>query len=244
MESGRASPAGGGMRVAVGILCHNQIEYDRRELFAETVESIRKANPDHLIVADNGSSDGTAELIADSPDGIAWQGPLSTCGYGMNKLAATLKAWFDPDIIVLSNDDIVWQPDAFNVLRDVWEAAPDDLAIVSGLLEPTFSLPNQEPWNLPIDTVKADGHLLLVRNSVPGGAWSFSSKFHPIIFPVFGKKGTDDVPACRKVRKLGYRVAALELAQNVGIEKSTWTNVSHQRFVVDPVEAVRIQWGL
>jgi glycosyltransferase involved in cell wall biosynthesis len=232
------------VRVAVGILCHNQIEHDRRGLFAETLESVRIANPDHLIVADNGSTDGTADLIADMPDGVAWQGPISTCGYGMNKLAATLIDWYAPDIVVLSNDDIVWQTDAFEVLRDVWESAPDDLAIVSGLLEPTFSLPNQEPWNLPTETLKADGHLLLVRNSVPGGAWSFPAKHHGLIFPVFGKKGTDDVPACRKVRKLGYRVAALELARNAGIEKSTWNNGSYQRFIVQPVEDVKAEWGL
>jgi glycosyltransferase involved in cell wall biosynthesis len=232
------------MRLAAGILCHNQIQYERRELFLESYRSVVSAGPDHLLVADNGSTDGTTEWIEKMPEGVVWKGPLSTCGYGMNKLAATLKARFQPDIIVLSNDDIIWNEDAFTVLREVWEHAPEDLAVVSGLLEPTFAIPGQEPWNLPTDTLKADGHLLLVRNSVPGGAWSVG-KHYDKVFPVFSTKpGIDDVPACRNLTRLGYRVAAIDLAVNAGIEKSTWSNASYQRFIVDPAEKVKETWGL
>lgn len=230
------------MKLAAGILCWNHIDNDRTHLFEQSLKSVREANPDVLIVADNGSTDGTANLIGDLPEGVLF--PKidgfphgNTCGYGMNKLAGSLLVT-EPDIIVLSNDDIVWQPDAFDRLRKVWDEVPDDVTIISGLVEPTFALPNKRPWNDPMGVADVAGEQLLFRRSVPGGAWSFrASDFH-LIFPVSVKKGIDDVPACHQLVDSGRGVAAIDLAEHAGIGQSTWGNASHDYYKVEDVEDI------
>jgi glycosyltransferase involved in cell wall biosynthesis len=236
------------MKVAAGILCWNQIGNERRELFERCYASIIEASPDVLVVADNGSTDGTAELIAELPEGVlfpklAGSPHGNTCGYGMNKLAATLLVT-EPDIIVLSNDDIVWQPDAFDRLRKVWAEVPEDVTIISGLLEPVFSLPNQEPWNKPYGVADVAGEVLMFRKSAPGGAWTFRASDFGLIFPVSTFPGVDDVPACHKLIGQQKGIAALDLAENAGIDASTWGNGSYQQLIVESLEDLRARYGL
>jgi glycosyltransferase involved in cell wall biosynthesis len=230
------------MKVAVGVLCHNQLENKRTGLFDDCLASIRKNSPDVLVVADNGSTDGTAERLAELPEFVGFPRipgfpPGNTCGYGMNKLAVLLAD--KADIIVLSNDDIVWQPDAFTRLKEVWEAAASELTIVSGLVEPTYQVPGKPPWNDPIAVV--DG--VLLRRSVPGGAWSYRAADTDKIFPVSTFPGVDDVPACHKLIGEGLQVGCVDLAEHAGAEQSTWGNGS-ERFLIEPLPALRERFGL
>lgn len=232
------------MNVTVGVLTWNPIRTDRLALLDKTVASLEGAD---VTVFNNGSTDGFTVADYEFPEGVravdlprvaGWPDAHS-CGYGMNKMARTL----DGDIIILSNDDIVWHEDAIPTLRAVWKDAPDNLAIVSGLLEPTFALPNQTPWNLPVGTFELGGHRLLVRRSVPGGAWTFRRETIPHIFPVSTFPGVDDVPACNALALKAMAVAALDLADHAG-ESSTWGNASYERLIHTPLEAVRAEYGL
>jgi glycosyltransferase involved in cell wall biosynthesis len=224
------------MKVAAGILCWNHIKTGRADLFTGCYESLVDASPDVLVVADNGSTDGTTypvdhvtfPTLAGFPHG-------NTCGYGMNKLAATL-LMEEPDIIVLSNDDIVWAPDSMVRVRRLWAEAPEELAIISGLVEPLFAIPDEEPWNLVYGREDIAGEDVWTRKSVPGGAWSFRAKDFPVIFPVSTFPGVDDVPACEKVRNQGRTVGCVDLATHAGIDRSSWGNASHQRFMVQTVD--------
>ena len=234
------------MKVAFGILCHNQKQYGRRSLFKQCLESVQAAQPDHLVVMDNGSTDGTAERVAALVGGVAVERIPgyphgNTCGYGMNKLARTLAAT-DADILVMSNDDISWKPDAVVRLRALWAEMSDKAAIVSGLVEPTFALPNQRPWNEVLGVLEAAGETLWVRRSAPGGAWTFRRDMVDEIFPVSTFPGVDDVPACHRLIENGYLVGAVDLATHAGIQSSTWNNGSHQLYVVETVEQMRERW--
>lgn len=236
------------MKVAVGILCWNQDDSQRADLFDACYASVIEARPDVLVVADNGSTDGSVERLADLPGYVRFPKLAgtphgNTCGYGMNKLAATLLGT-GADIIVMTNDDIVWQPDAFDRLRKVWEEVPDDVAIISGLLEPVFALPNTEPWNKVYGVADVAGEQLVFRKSAPGGAWTFRAKDFPLIFPVSTFPGVDDVPACHRLIQQQKGVAALDLAENAGIDASTWNNGSYQHFMVQPLDEMKAQWGL
>lgn len=227
------------MRVTAGVLTWNPVSNSRMELLAETVASLAAA--DRVVVFDNGSMDEwsldwetiTLPRLAGFPHG-------NTCGYGMNKMSKAL----DGDIVVLSNDDIAWKPDAVETLREVWAEATDDVTIISGLVEPTFALPGQRPWNEPISALTIADHRLLSRRSVPGGAWTYRNKHQDRIFPVSTFHGTDDVPACHRLVSDGFKVACLDLADHAGVGASTWGNASHDRYVVVPVDRVRAEFGL
>lgn len=231
------------MKITAGVLTWNPIDNDRLALLDKTVASL--AGVDRLVVFNNGSTDGFTAVDHEFPvdvetiDVPTLPGfpPGNTCGYGMNKIAATL----DADILILSNDDILWDASAIPTLRAVWKEAPEDIAIISGLLEPTFALPNQEPWNQPHETLEVAGHKLLVRKSVPGGAWTIRGELKPLIFPVSTFPGVDDVPACHELNKLGFKVAALDLVEHGGAA-STWGNASYERLIHTPLDAVKAKW--
>lgn len=228
------------MKTTAAVLTWNPISNHRLELLAATVESLQTA--DRVVVFNNGSTDGfkAADHYPDTVDVPALPGfpPGNTCGYGMNKIAATIQS----DLVIMSNDDITWRPDAIPTLKAVWKEAPPNMAVLSGLVEPTFALPDTEPWNQPLDTLEVAGHKLLARKSVPGGAWTY--KKPQLLFPVSTFPGVDDVPACHKLNQAGYVTACMELADHVGVGVSTWGNASHDRFVVAGLDEVKAEYGL
>lgn len=229
------------MRVVAAVLTWRPLATKRKRLLRATVESL--ANQCPTIVFDNGSFDeyDLDARIVKLPK-LPGFPPGNTCGYGMNKIAASLKD--DADVVIMSNDDMVWRPDAVATLEELWAEAPDTLTIISGLVEPTFALADSEPWNQPYGTLEVAGRRLLVRKSVPGGAWTYRTKDHHLIFPVSTFKGVDDVPACHKLHSLGRQVACIELAEHAGVGESTWGNASHDRHMVTPVEEVKAEYGL
>lgn len=228
------------MKIAAGILCWNQTKNEREGLFDDCYKSLKEADPDILVVADNGSTDGTAERIGSLPEGICFPRlagfpHANTCGYGMNKLAATLLT-HEPDLIVLSNDDIVWQADSMQRLRNLWAEIPEDVKIISGLVEPTFRHPKAtEAWNYPYGVSECAGERVMMRKSVPGGAWTFRAEDFPLIFPVSTFKGVDDVPACHRLNEKHLGTGAVDLATHAGADRSTWGNGS-QQFMVATAE--------
>lgn len=231
------------MKVRAGVLTWNPIDNRRLNLLEQAVASLNTQCD--VTVFDNGSTDGfeTGGHIHAATTHFARVKGFphgNTCGYGMNKIAATL----DADILIMSNDDIIWQPDTVKRLEAMWAAAPDDLTIISGLVEPTFALPDTEPWNKPYGTADLAGEKLLLRKSVPGGAWTFRSADKPLIFPVSTFPGVDDVPACHRLISQRHGVAAVNLADHAGVGQSTWGNASHERFIVEPLTDLKARFDL
>lgn len=222
------------MRFAIGILTFNQFSHERHELFLRTVKSLtgQMTADDSLYIVDNNSGDETAAYVA-SLGGTCLTGPLNSCGRGMNATISICAA-AEPDIVLFSNDDILWAPDALTRLAAFWAEAPADLIIASGLMEESF------PWNVARERIEFGGIEGLVRDSAPGGAWTMRASNWGLVRPVPEAPGWDDVPTCTRLRNKGYRVAQLDLADHLGEDLSTWANDSKRW--ERPLD--RAAWGL
>lgn len=220
------------MSIAAAVLTHNVIAYDRLGLLQDTLYSLAAQEPDALFVISNGSDDGTEEYV-DSIGGTVVDDPISTCGHGMN-VSIGIAVESGCDVVVFSNDDIAFEPDALYRIERFWEQAPDDLLIASGLLEDDY------PWNTVYERIEVGSEVGLVRRTAPGGVWTLRASDWPRIQPVPEAAGWDDVPVSLRLQANGYRVAQFEWAHHRGQDRSTWENASH-RFG-KPLD--RKKWGV
>lgn len=205
------------MRVVAVVLTHNAATHGRTELLDRTLQSLHEA--DELLLIDNGSDDGTEAVVA-ARGGYAYRADdgNTTCGRGMNVcITAAAKRG---DLVVFSNDDIIWHPGWRPQLQTFWTGAGQDIAIASGLLEESY------PWNQPRGLIQIEGIKALRRETVPGGAWTLRSTSWAEIGPVPEVKGWDDVPTCHRLNAAGKKCVALDLADHAGVELSTWGNNS------------------
>lgn len=202
------------MKITAAILCHNLFLHDRQALFWDCYESLSRDA--RVIPVDNGSTDGTSELVAEL-GGYVSKSRLSTCGHGTN-LCARVAIGTDADLCVLSDDDMGWRPGWADRLRDWWAAAPDDVVLTGCHLEPMFK------WNT-IEYVVRYGEVPgLIRASTGAASWSFRTQDWAKIGPVPEKiQGWGDVPTCQRLHEAGYRVAQIDLADHNG-HTSTWGN--------------------
>ena len=209
------------MKIVAGMLIHNAKTYDRLDLAKQAAWSLA-SEADELIVWDNGSTDGTEEWVrsigghCDVPaDGN------TTGGRGMNNVATA--AAKRGDVVVLTADDMIWRPGWRQVVEEFWTAAPKQVAILCGLLEPDY------PWSTPVGAMTCGGVTALLRPTVPGSAWTFrSADWRSHIGPVPEVQGHDDVPTCHRLVTQGFVLAAVDLAEHWGEDRSIWGNQSHQ----------------
>jgi hypothetical protein len=141
-----------------------------------------------------------------------------------------------PPFWVWSDDDMLWKPDAEAKLRRFYAEKPNDIAVVSGLLEPVWH------WNAPRETVEAGGVRVLVRDSAPGAAWTFAGyRVVPLGLPAYWCFGYD-YEACKYLRAHGQKVAQIDLADHIGWECSTHGNDADQHIDGRPLD--RERWGV
>lgn len=219
------------MKFRVGVLTHNAIVNMRFDLLEETVRSLHVAFGDKPRVFDNGSDDGTGDVLSARNEHVAGVympcasgheacgGRRHTPGLGTNLLVGELQCWSPRHqaIVVLSDDDMSWGADAGSRLTEVWKHAPEDVVIVSSLLEPDY------PWSTPREVVQCGSERILVRDSCPAAAWTFRARDWGLFGPVQEEFG-QDVAACEALRAKGYRVAQIDLAEHLGRGRSTWGN--------------------
>ena len=205
------------MKIAVGILTHNVMSTLRQGLLESTLSSVENAFPSaDRVLMDNNSTDGSTEHVM-SLGGFGFRQDNGKPGTGrLGMMPHLLK--FDPDIIVFSDDDMLWKSGTENKLLDLWSQAPPDLAIVSGLLEPVWH------WNTPRETLTLAHTNVLVRDSCPGAAWTFRAPDWGIIKKHMVKDFGYDHKACVALGKEGYRVAQIDLADHIGWGYSTHGN--------------------
>lgn len=217
--------------VGVGVLTYNHIETGRQQDFETTWETIQDAGHDaEFLLLTNGSTDGTQDRvkelggIVDDSNRAIW--------YGNQRLVDELG---HNDIVVLSADDLAYQSGWLGQVVAFLEEAPDALAILSAYMEPVWD------WNLPRAKLECGGVSGVVRDSVCGSSWIFRSEDwkgwmgpFPRIFP------GEDLVVCNRVRDRGRLMAALDLVEHIGEERSAWGNKSHQYAIPFDREA----WGL
>ncbi len=208
------------MKIAVGIKTYNLYFQLREELFWQCYESAQIAFPgSDVVVFDNGSTDGTSDLVEELGGRVIREGN-KTPGSGFNGVVKSLLE-LHPDVIVHSDDDILWKPESQEVLSKFWSG--NVVKLVSGLLEPVWH------WNTPRYVVESNGVKALVRDSAPGAAWSFHVSNLDWIYPVTEKFGYD-YDTCVKILNSGMTVAQMDLTEHIGWEHSTHGN----RAIHDP----------
>lgn len=224
------------MRIAVAVLTFNQVSNDRQTLFKDTLASLRHNahGPIDLFVVDNGSTDGTADIVREM-GGYCYTGSNTTSGHGTN-LCARITQGSGADLCVLSDDDVIWHDGWDEHLRDWWTHAPADIKLTGCHLEPEY------PWNTIHGTIDVNGRRGLIRASTGAASWSFRNHEWPLIGPIPQvKQGWGDVPACQRLEARGFRIAQIDLATHNGGGKSSWGNGSSD---LDRHPLDRDRWGL
>lgn len=202
------------LKVAVCVLTYN-----RKDMFVRTMGSLM--NPEHPyipVVVDNGSTDGTADIVREM-GGILNKSDNHTTGYGMN-LCISEAMKHNPDIILFSADDFQYRKGFLQMLVSFWNEAPKDIVMASCYLEPLWD------WNKITEVETAGRQRYAIRTSIPGSNWSFRASDVDKIFPVPEQTGGEDLATCNRLRQLHYRLAALDLVKHIGEEHSAWGNQS------------------
>jgi glycosyltransferase involved in cell wall biosynthesis len=210
--------------VSVVVLTYQAVSTGRVGLLENTLASLQDA--DYLQVVDNGSTDGTRQLV-ESWGGVSHDGPLHTSGHG-NNLQARIHFGAGRDLCVFSDDDMTWRPDWREKLEAWWSEAPDDLAMAGCHIEPAYH------WNTILDRVEHGGVPGLIRHSTGGASWSMPYRMLDVFFRPAGiwqqNQGYGDVMACDRLRERGYRIGQIDLAEHAGQGMSTWGNATESRY--------------
>ncbi len=220
------------MKVVIGLWAWNVYKFKRLPLLERTLASIERAgHPYELIPLTNGSTDATDKYIRNL-GGIVDNGH-SQIWYAMQRLVeAALER--EPDLIILSADDIEYVDGWLARLVSFVEAAPDDVKLTSLFLEPLWN------WNEVRAAIDAGGERALIRDSVPGASWVFRAADWPLIGPIPQKMPGEDLEICQKLRAQDYRLAQLDLGMHIGERQSSWGNRSYE--YAQPLD--REKWGI
>ena len=218
------------MSIGVGLLTFNHKTTGRESDFWRTYESIKGAGADQLVVLTNGSTDGTQDVVREL-GGIVDDGD-SRVWYGNTKLIEALRG---NEWIYLTADDLLHRPGWLGRLRAFCEAAPPNVALVSAYMEPVWD------WNRPRKRVTHGCEVGLIRDSVCGSSWCFrSSDWFDWMGPFEQIMPGEDLKVCERIRQNGKKMAALDLTDHIGQERSAWGNTSH--LTAEPLD--RERWGI
>lgn len=200
-------------RLAVAVLTYN-----RKDMLVKTLTSLYSDEAAEIFVFDNGSLDGSAELVK-SIDGKVNTGANHTTGHGMNRVI-DMALEVNPDIILFSADDFVYCEGYAAKILEFWKHAPEDIKLASCYLEPVW------PWNEVLETGDAGSAHYAIRTTIPGSNWMFRVKDKDLILPISEKTGGEDIEICHRLTSQGYRLAALDLVDHIGERDSAWGNQS------------------
>lgn len=142
------------------------VSFNTRELLEQCLLSIEAARPARIVVVDNRSPDGSAELVRDRFPAVELIVPDRNLGYGA---AANLgiAACEQPAVLLLNGDTII-APDAPAVLGRALAEHPQAGIVAPRLANPDGSLqPSTHPWPSPADMLLADTGLHKLVRRVP-----------------------------------------------------------------------------
>lgn len=176
--------------ISVAMCAYNGVRYVREQL--QSIAGQTTA-PDELIICDDASSDGTAELVQE----LAARSPLrtrlvrnpATLGCARNFERAIRLC--GGDIIVLSDQDDVWKPDKLAVIAATFERHPEAGYVFSNadMMSESGGLLGLSLWQTvgfePRQFLNSPQvEMLLKRNLVTGAAMAFRSSLRDILLPI------------------------------------------------------------
>lgn len=200
------------MKITVGVL-----SYNRKELLIKTLTSLYQSGLD-IVLYDNGSHDGSEQIVTEL-GGRVNKGVNQSTGYGMNKVIE-MALDTQPDVVLFSADDFVYDIDFEHKIKEFWKNAPEDIKLASCYLEPCWD------WNEVRETGDAGKVHYAIRDSVAGSNWMFRVSDKDLILPIAEKTGGEDLEICKRLREQGFKLAALDLVEHIGELQSAWGNQS------------------
>ena len=179
--------------LSVVVLVHN-----RREAIATTLEALRADEATRhaeLIVVDNASSDGSADVVRERiPE--ARLVPLSkNIGVGaFNRGVAEATG----DVVLVLDDDAIPEPGAVARAMQTLREHPDAWAVT---LHPRHPSDGRSEWPFAGDTPSEDWPVMGCANLVRRWAWARAGGYDPAFFLY-----RNDTDLALKIRRLGGRV--------------------------------------
>lgn len=205
------------MKIAVLITCHNRKAKTLACLDALSQNALPASWELHVILVDDGSTDGTSEAVRQrfpSVEIIHGDGNLYW-NKGMHRaFARAMEIGFDAYLWL--NDDTVLDPDAFLLLSSAIDSAlPDEVIVVGAISDPDscyttygglrdvaprfrpFLATLLDPIDRPQDVDVMNGNVVLIPNGVARKIGNLD--------PVF-EHGMGDTDYSKRARKLGIRL--------------------------------------
>jgi GT2 family glycosyltransferase len=239
--------------VSVIILTWNGVDYTKACL-----DSIRTKTdfPDYrIIVADNGSTDGTVEYLRKQTD-VATVLNRANLGFTKGNNLAIAQSDPESDVILLNNDTEIVQPDWIATLQEVAYSAPDIGIVGCRLVRPDGMLQHVGTY-LPLDSFAGEqiGACEKDINQFPG-----NNDVEGVVFAcVYLKRETlnqvglldedyfsyfEDTDYCFRVKERGLRVICCGSVRVIHHEHvSTRVNGVQQREVFESAKVVfRRKW--
>lgn len=219
--------------IGIGLQTWNMFATGREEMFWKTYNSIVNEPYEHytLDITTNCSTDSTDKVVR-KLGGIV-NNDVCQMWWGM-EMAILAAAEHKPDIILFTADDIEYYPGWMEKLLAFWREAPDDLVLLTLFIEPEWD------WNIPTGTIDAGGMRAITRASTPGACWSFRASDLDKVLPTGRRSPGEDLDVCERLRKAGYRMAQVDLADHIGEKQSAWGNQSWR--TARPID--RAKWGI
>lgn len=140
------------------------VNYNAGDYLIECVRSLRDADVEHIVVADNDSSDGSlAELRAADPETLVVE-TGGNFGYGGGVNRGVVAVPDGPDVLLVCNPDLVIEPPAVKAMVDALDADP-----ALGMVGPRIH--------------NTDGSLYPSARTVPGPFDAVGHAFLGIVMP-------------------------------------------------------------
>lgn len=158
--------------------------YNGAHYIKEQIDSIltQLATADELIVSDDGSTDGTIEILADyhsDPRVKVIEGPKK----GLIKNFEHAIAEAVGDIIFLADQDDVWLPDKVAEMVAVFRAEPTTLVVISDLIIVDGDLQTIEDSYFDFKGVRKGALANIIRNTYIGAGMAFRKELKSKILP-------------------------------------------------------------
>lgn len=142
------------------------VNYNTREHLRACLETVRAEAPGEVVVVDNASSDGSAEMVRETYPGAVLHANRTNAGYGAaaNQAIASCRAGY----VLLLNADTRLERGTLHALTEYLDLHPRAAVVGPRLANPDGTLqPSCYPFPTPLNTLLVNGTLSRLIGRVP-----------------------------------------------------------------------------